>query len=160
MTVRGILKAFRRLNATGDFQLFGSDGWSDRYDVVEGYEEEAAGGLSVRIHSPYVQDFDEYYFKLNPTNNARNPWFKEFWEWKFNCTLGIITANTTVKQCTGREKLTDKYKQDTKMAFVVKAIWTMAYGLHSMQQSLCPDSQNLCKEMIPVNGSVSNAFQL
>ena len=35
MTVRGLLKAFRRLNATGEFQLFGSDGWSDRYDVVE-----------------------------------------------------------------------------------------------------------------------------
>lgn len=36
-----------------------------------------------------------------------------------------------------------------------QAIWTMAYGLHSMQQSLCPDSKELCKEMIPVNGSVS-----
>lgn len=54
MTVRGILKALRRANATGDFTLFGSDGWSDRYDVVEGYEDESVGGLSVRIHSPYV----------------------------------------------------------------------------------------------------------
>ena len=57
MTVRGILKSFRRLNVTGDFTLFGSDGWSDRYDVVEGYEEESVGGLSVRIHSPYVRTF-------------------------------------------------------------------------------------------------------
>ena len=31
----------------------------------------------------------------------------------------------------------------------------MAYGLHFMQQSLCPKSGNLCEEMIPVNGSVS-----
>uniref|UniRef100_T1KRK7 Receptor ligand binding region domain-containing protein n=1 Tax=Tetranychus urticae TaxID=32264 RepID=T1KRK7_TETUR len=118
MTVRGILKAIRRLNATGEFLLVGSsfgeictklnsdyfdkhnyahffdlfflfknDGWSDRYDVVEGYEVEASGGISVRIHSPYVNEFDPYYFNLHPDNNTRNPWFKEFWEFKFNCSL-------------------------------------------------------------------------
>lgn len=72
--------------------------------------------------------------------------FLEFWEYKFNCSFSSLTPNNSVtKQCTGREKLTERYKQDTKMAFVVKAIWTMAYGLHSMQQSLCPGTNDLCK---------------
>lgn len=146
-----------------------SDGWSDRYDVVEDYEEEAVGGLSVRIHSPYVHEFDPYYFALSPHENHRNPWFREFWQWKFNCSLSrpheLRQLPSDQRQrlaqlplCTGQERLADKYKQDTKMAFVMKAIWTMAYGLHSMQRSLCPNTNTLCKQMIPVNGSVSCNF--
>lgn len=69
-----------------------SDGWADRNDVVEGYEQEALGGISVRIRSPYVDDFDPYYFSLKPHNNSRNPWFKEFWEWRFNCSLSQQTS--------------------------------------------------------------------
>lgn len=144
---------------------FFSDGWSDRYDVVEGYEREAVGGLSVRIHSPYVHDFDSYYFALSPFTNHRNPWFREFWQWKFNCSLQSMSEIRSMAvdqrnkllqlpRCTGKERLSDKHKQDTKMAFVIKAIWTMAYGLHSMHKALCPNSTVLCKQMIPVNGSV------
>jgi hypothetical protein len=133
--------------------------------VVEDYEEEAVGGLSVRIHSPYVHEFDPYYFALSPYTNHRNPWFREFWQWKFNCSLHSLAELQSLPieqrqklvqlpRCSGTERLADKYKQDTKMAFVIKAIWTMAYGLHSMHRSLCPNSTFLCKEMIPVNGSV------
>ena len=39
---------------------------------------------------------------------------------------------------TGRESLRQQYAQDTKMGFVINAIYSMAYGLHAMQQSLCP----------------------
>jgi len=56
---------------------------------------------------------------------------------------------------TGKEKLSDKYKQDTKMAFVMKSIWTMAYGLHNMQQDLCgKQTTGLCPQMLPVDGSL------
>lgn len=64
-----------------------SDGWSDRSDVVQGKEQIAQGGISIRIHSAYVEDFDRHYFQLNPYNNTRNPWFAEFWEQKFQCNL-------------------------------------------------------------------------
>lgn len=57
-----------------------SDGWADRADVVADYERQALGSISIRIHSPYVQEFDKYYFGLNPFKNKRNPWFREFWE--------------------------------------------------------------------------------
>jgi hypothetical protein len=78
-----------------------SDGWSDRPDVVQGLEREAVGGISVRIYSPYVADFDEYYFNLNPINNTRNPWFKEFWELRSNCSLKNITG-TVIKHPSGK----------------------------------------------------------
>lgn len=56
-----------------------SDGWADRADVVEGYEKQALGSISIRIHSPRVESFDDHYFALSPFTNHRNPWFQEFW---------------------------------------------------------------------------------
>lgn len=47
-----------------------------------------------------------------------------------------------------------KYKQDTKLAFVISAIWTMAHGLHNMQNALCPNMQKNCPAMKPLNGSI------
>jgi hypothetical protein len=64
-----------------------SDGWADRSDVTDGYEKQARGSISIRIHSPNVTDFDDYYFKLNPYTNTRNPWFREFWQLRFNCSM-------------------------------------------------------------------------
>ncbi|XP_054163269.1 metabotropic glutamate receptor 1-like [Oppia nitens] len=166
MTVRALFRATKRLRMTREFLWIGSDGWSDRPDVVEGLEEEAMGGLSVRIYSTNIPDFDDYYFALNPVNNSRNPWFREFWESRFNCSLQNLTGSSVSaikpgngivynKQCTGTETLDDnKHRQDTKMGFVKKAIWTMAYGLHIMQKSQCPNTTGLCPNMLPVNGSV------
>lgn len=146
-----------------------SDGWSDRPDVVKGYEKEAQGSLTVRIFSPNVNNFDDYYFRLKPNNNSRNPWFSEFWEMKMNCSLRNITGQNIVhpnnvtftRQCTGHESLYDfvskkkpRYKQDNKMSFVVKAIWTMAHGLHNMQKLICKNVTGLCSEMLPINGSI------
>ena len=152
------------------FVLKHSDGWSDRPDVIKGLEKEAQGSLTVRIYSPFVSKFDDYYFKLNPANNLRNPWFREFWEMKMNCSLRNLTGQVIVhpnnvtftRHCTGDESLRDfvgrrkpRYKQDNKMSFVVKAIWTMAHGLHNMQQEICGKNvKGLCNDMLPVNGSI------
>lgn len=52
------------------------------------------------------------------------------------------------------ETLRKDYKQDTKMAFVMKAIYTMAWGLHNMQKALCKPGKGLCQDMMPINGSL------
>ena len=47
------------------------------------------------------------------------------------------------------------YNQDTKMGFVVNAIYAMAHGLHRMREALCPNTTvGLCPEMLPVKGDV------
>lgn len=64
-----------------------SDGWADRYDVTDGYVREAAGGITIKLQSADVKWFDDYYLKLHPENNHRNPWFPEFWQHRFHCRL-------------------------------------------------------------------------
>lgn len=108
LTVRGLLMAMGRLNMTERFLIIGSDGWADRQDVVLDYEKEALGAITIRIHSPYVKSFDNYYFGLNPFENKRNPWFKEFWQKKFHCKIPVsnlynFTATNETKVCTGRK---------------------------------------------------------
>lgn len=38
------------------------------------------------------------------------------------------------------------------MGFVINAIYSMAYGLHNMQMSLCPGYAGLCDAMKPIDG--------
>ncbi|XP_065157823.1 metabotropic glutamate receptor 5-like [Atheta coriaria] len=200
-TVRGLLAATKRLNMSNHFLFIGSDGWADRADVTQGLEEQAWGSISIRIHSPYVNDFDNYYWGLTPSNNARNPWFNEFWQFRFGCTLpddatsnridltptestqdefdsnenmNSTMSSSTVKGnqipevknekkriCTGREDLSDGYRQDPKLSFVIKAINSFAYGLHNMQQDLCgQDFIGMCDKLLPFNGSLFKNYLL
>uniref|UniRef100_A0A3P9INM3 Metabotropic glutamate receptor 5 n=1 Tax=Oryzias latipes TaxID=8090 RepID=A0A3P9INM3_ORYLA len=154
MTVRNILMAMRRQGLVGEFLLIGSDGWADRYDVTDGFVREAAGGITIKLQSADVKWFDEYYLKLRPENNQRNPWFPEFWQHRFNCRLkGHPQESNKYNQTCERDSLRHNYAQDTKMGFVINAIYSMAYGLHNMQQALCPGYQGLCDAMRPIDGA-------
>uniref|UniRef100_A0A671SMB0 Metabotropic glutamate receptor 5 n=1 Tax=Sinocyclocheilus anshuiensis TaxID=1608454 RepID=A0A671SMB0_9TELE len=155
MTVRGLLMAMRRLGVAGEFLLIGSDGWADRDEVVEGYEQEAVGGITMKLQSEEVMSFDEYYLKLRLNTNNRNPWFAEFWQHRFQCRLlGHPQENTNYKKnCSGYESLEDNYVQDSKMGFVINAIYAMAHGLHDMHEHLCPGHVGLCDAMDPIDGS-------
>lgn len=79
-----------------------SDGWNDRPDVVRGNEENVAGGMSIKLTSPKIADFDEYFNNLNPYTNSRNPWFKEFWAKTYDCTFNDNPVQEKgFKKCTG-----------------------------------------------------------
>ncbi|XP_029111476.1 metabotropic glutamate receptor 5b [Scleropages formosus] len=154
MTVRGILMAMRRQNLVGEFLLVGSDGWADRYDVTDGYVQEAAGGITIKLQSADVKWFDDYYLRLRPDTNLRDPWFPEFWQHRFQCRLkGHPQENLQYNRtCTKKESLRQQYAQDTKMGFVINAIYSMAYGLHNMQKALCPGYTGMCDAMKPIDG--------
>ncbi|KAM9704485.1 metabotropic glutamate receptor 1 isoform 2-T3 [Menidia menidia] len=155
MTVRGLLMAMRRLGVFGEFLLVGSDGWADRYEVVEGYEQEAEGGITMKLQSEVVKTFDDYYLKLRLDANTRNPWFAEFWQYRFQCRLqGHPQENKNYKKlCSGNESLHENYMQDSKMGFVINAIYAMAHGLHDMHKEMCPGQTGLCEAMDPIDGS-------
>ncbi|XP_037376432.1 metabotropic glutamate receptor 1 isoform X2 [Talpa occidentalis] len=154
MTVRGLLSAMRRLGVVGEFSLIGSDGWADRDEVIEGYEMEANGGITIKLQSPEVRSFDDYFLKLRLDTNTRNPWFPEFWQHRFQCRLpGHLLENPNFKRiCTGNESLEENYVQDSKMGFVINAIYAMAHGLQNMHHALCPGHVGLCDAMKPIDG--------
>lgn len=72
--------------------------------MVEGYEQEAVGGITVKLHSEEVTSFDDYFLKLRLNTNTRNPWFPEFWQHRFQCRIpGHPLENMNYrKNCSGR----------------------------------------------------------
>lgn len=101
----------RDLYITASSLSLRSDGWADRYEVVEGYEQEADGGITMKLQSEVVKSFDDYYLKLRLDTNTRNPWFAEFWQYRFQCRLpGHAQENKNYKKvCTGGWKQRSSY---------------------------------------------------
>ena len=67
----------------------GSDSWGD--NVPPRYNKIAQGLLSTIPQVHLSKTFDDYFLSLHPTKNncyTRNPWFNEYWEEIFNCSLG------------------------------------------------------------------------
>jgi len=72
--------------------------------VTDGYQREALGGITIKLQSPDVKWFDDYYLQLRPETNHRNPWFQEFWQHRFQCRLdGFPQENPKYnKTCTSK----------------------------------------------------------
>lgn len=85
--------------------------------MVEDIEDLAAGGISIKLYSPHVPEFDNYYFSLNPFNNTRNPWFTEFWQQKFDCYIeGESRMSSYTTPCKGNTLLQAVMEYPIKLA--------------------------------------------
>ncbi|KAJ7990804.1 hypothetical protein DPEC_G00290710 [Dallia pectoralis] len=66
---------------------------------------------------------------------------------------GVMWDSTSSTELCGYESLEDNYVQDSKMGFVINAIYAMAQGLHDMHSHLCTGHVGLCDAMDPIDGS-------
>ncbi|KAL3220132.1 hypothetical protein MRX96_005522 [Rhipicephalus microplus] len=157
VTVRGLLTAIRDANATGDFNIVASDAWTTDAQLLAGLEAEALGTLALRVHVKPDPDFEVYYTQLNPTVNTRNPWFTEFWETNFNCSLRERPdcKNNCRRRCKGNESLADNFHQDEMVSGVKSAVFMVAYALHDMLLDHCGNSSqpgDNCTRQVHVSG--------
>uniref|UniRef100_A0A673TI12 Glutamate metabotropic receptor 2 n=1 Tax=Suricata suricatta TaxID=37032 RepID=A0A673TI12_SURSU len=140
---RELLAATRRLNAS--FTWVASDGWGALESVVAGSEGAAEGAITIELASYPISDFASYFQSLDPWNNSRNPWFREFWEQRFSCSFRR-------RDCAAHSLRAVPFEQESKIMFVVNAVYAMAHALHNMHRALCPNTTHLCDAMRPVNG--------
>lgn len=146
---RELIAAANRFNAS--FTWIASDGWGAQESVVKGNEHIANGAITLELASHPVKEFDRYFQSLTPFNNHRNPWFRDFWEQKFQCSLQNKKPHR--KACDKHLSLdSSNYEQESKIMFVVNAVYAMAHALHRMQRTLCPNTTKLCDAMKHVDG--------
>ncbi|KAM9311157.1 metabotropic glutamate receptor 3 [Gastrophryne carolinensis] len=144
---RELLAAANRLNAS--FTWIASDGWGAQESIVKSNEHIAFGAITLELASHKVKEFDKYFKSLNPSNNHRNPWFKDFWQQRFQCSL----HNKTDRPCSKHLNInSSNYEQESKIMFVVNAVYAMAHALHQMQRTLCSNTTKLCDAMKAVDG--------
>lgn len=138
-----LLAATQRLNAS--FTWVASDGWGALESVVAGSEGAAEGAITIELASYPISDFASYFQSLDPWNNSRSPWFREFWEQRFRCSF-------RQRDCATHSLKAVPFEQESKIMFVVNAVYAMAHALHNMHRALCPNTTRLCDAMRPVNG--------
>ncbi|XP_013778093.1 metabotropic glutamate receptor 8-like [Limulus polyphemus] len=142
---RKLLAATIEVNMMGHFLWIGSDSWGAKAHPVRNQEVVAEGAITILPKRNEITNFNKYFKSLRPESNTRNPWFKPFWEQRFNCKFD--NDNTDTSHCTGAETL-NKYEQEGLVPFVVDAVYAMAHALHNMIKDRC-ESFLKCDEIYP-----------
>ena len=141
---RKLLKGAQRKSAAGSFVWVASDYWGTRTKPIEGLEEYAEGAITVSLAEASFPLFKTYFTSLKPGNRSGiNPWFVEFWEKQFGCSL---KKNKTT--CPKEANLASQnLRIDDKVPFVIDAVYAVAHGLDTIYKRLCPEQNGLCQEM-------------
>lgn len=151
---RELLAAAARLNTS--FIWVASDGWGAQESIVKGNEVTAEGAITLELAANPVPDFNQYFLDLNPVKNHRNPWYREFWEQRFQCSLGgggTSGGETHLPPCdTDLSMDKSNFEPESKIMFVVNAVYAMAIALHNMQRSVCFNTTKLCDSMKALDG--------
>ncbi|XP_059491291.1 metabotropic glutamate receptor isoform X2 [Neocloeon triangulifer] len=151
---RGLLSASKRMQTS--LYWIASDGWGKQQKLVESLEEVAEGAITVELQSEHMPGFDEYMMSLTPDNNHRNPWFDEYWQDTFGCVLPQYAnaENIDVEICSSDLRLSEKvgYEQESKVQFVVDAVYAFAYALHNLHKDLCRSKDRVCHTMALYDG--------
>ena len=150
-TAIGVLEAVDRKRKTDpefaskNFTWIGSDGWGEM--IPSEYHETARGSLSIvpNSNSSVSDKFDEYFQSLHPLSYSANPWFGEYWESVFNCTLGGQPGLEDCDLATQALSLEVGYKQNSYVTSTVNAVYAFAHAIHNMQQDLCKGGHGLCE---------------
>ena len=115
----------------------GSDSWGGKQSVIQDLKDITRGSLTIQPHTRNVGEFETYFLSLNPRNNKRNPWFSEFWEHTFNCSLKRTTDNRNV--CSEQEKIKFGlgYYENTPVLSVINAVYAYAYVFRRILKTRC-----------------------
>ncbi|CAF0920190.1 unnamed protein product [Brachionus calyciflorus] len=138
--IRKLLKIVNGLNMTGHFLWIASDSWGTKKESISSNDLAAQGAITFSPKSFEIKEFNEYFQKLRPRTNTRNPWFEEFWQDEFKCLIGqpLFQPNHRrlyKKQCTGEEKL--NITQDGFIHFVIDSVFAMAHAIQDLISTHC-----------------------
>ena len=154
-----LLSAAKRQNVTNHFIWLASDGWGKQETPVKTNYEVAEGAITIELQAIRLPEFSKYFKSLNPQNNKRNPWFKEYWQKLHSCVFADqVTENKSQAICTGNE-LNRNFKQESKIQFVYDAVYAMANAIHRMLEDACSEfeegdpSRINCMKTHPTEGS-------
>ena len=152
-TALGVLSAMQRLDDQSpgfaqQFTWIGSDAWGDQ--LPSEFHAVAKGMLSVSPKASVSAEFDQYFTSLNPLNYSSNPWFAEYWEFIFNCSLAPYPSHHQRQACDPTQQAISPesgYRQNSKVTFTVDAVYAFAYAIDDLISDMCPD-KNPCDQIL------------
>lgn len=142
-----LLQAAKDKGQSGEFQWLGTDAWGNVL-WLKGLEEVALNTITVSPKAVELKGFREHFYELHPKQNIRNPWFKEFWERHFNCSI----AKETNGDCSQLNLTLSNNPLDNQVANAMDAVYVFAHALDAVQKDKCPDTQTVCERMRNISG--------
>ena len=142
-TAVGLLDALKRHNVTRRLFWVGSDSWGDSLGGI--FPKLVSNLVSVVPKTFPSEEFDSYFESLNIYNHTSNPWFAEYWQAVFNCSLQTLSSKS-LKPCNAtNERISSLtgYVQDSYVPFVIDAVYAYAYSIRTLQMDMCNGS-GLC----------------
>lgn len=155
---RGLLRAKEGMPGGERLTIIASVSWSNRDDITKSLEPVAEGTITFGHLVGKNTNFENYFRSLNLSNYPQNHnrWFQEFWESRFNCSLG--NSSDYSRKCTGKEDLSSHQMEIAPVRVVINAVYAMAYSLENMRKSLCPNVTGMCNEMKPLSRKLLKKF--
>ena len=135
----------RKLQADPDSPLrgitwIGSDSWGTSLDLK--FYALARGMFAIQPISAAFYEFIDYFIRLRP-NTTSNPWFDEYWETVFNCSLtGWDNPCRLDTQTLGRNQTLNSQHPN-----IIRGVYAIAKALNTMINYYCPDNI-LCDRVI------------
>ncbi|XP_070185379.1 metabotropic glutamate receptor 5-like [Littorina saxatilis] len=117
-----IIAATGLLSPSGSFLWMASDAWANSPTYMTDLGDLL---LDAFLVSPMVADIDEFeerFMNLRP-NDTADPWFPEYWERLFNCSLQDGTCNTTL---TAHEANASDNRPTTFSGHIIDTVFMLA----------------------------------
>jgi hypothetical protein len=128
--------------------LIASQTWGNDIDMLQGLGDVGLNAITLGVEMTDLNGFDEYLEMKTPEiANPDNPWFIEYYEAMFECTL----MNTAPQpyQCVPPYQIPVRsplYKQDRYALHTVNSAFTIALALHETLEELCGQVSGICQK--------------
>ena len=89
------------------------------------------GMVIIEPDSTEIGEFADYFRRLTPSNNRRNPWFADYFEQKYKCRVN--------KDCEASHNQlhSQTYSQQLYSSQVIEAVYVYAHALKRAHTALC-----------------------
>ena len=133
MYVEPFLKAINNIQPRERFVWIAAS-WAESFSIQEEFGDALVGMLGVAPFAPVTADFiNQYYRQLTPSNNIRDPYFRDYCTSFLSNMDEVCTNDTSIANSTG-------YTLGTFSSFMIEAVYSAAYGLHNFLQENCDSS--------------------
>ena len=123
----------------GQFTWIGTESWGDRKTVIEGLEDVVEGVITLKVSHRESMGFNQYFNLLRPGEYTDNPWFNEYWESLFKCSLPYRDYRKFYDKACDPDKTFQNTRtmQDQFLAPTINAIYSIALGTSNLLKTLC-----------------------
>ena len=139
----GMLDALASRNYTRRLLWLGSDSWGDALSGK--YPGMIKNLVSISSATSRAAEFENYFKSLHVSNYTSNPWFADYWQTVFNCSLN--SANASRSACDAANQHLSSLTYDSYIPLTIDAVNAFAYSIRNLQIQLCA-GKDLCKEML------------